>query len=255
MLRLTLSAAAAVVLAMPYHRFDTPRIKRIETVNASNLQAPVTTPYVAPGQAKEYWIYGPWVDWADAVMLGGVPQTILEKKPLFNSDGALLRVRLKVPDGAARGQIDLAVHVNCTLAPFTDCATGNLTRKVQVLRVGTVSGISPNTGVVAGTPTPFTVSGTGMDVATIYAWRTTMTNTSIQSRTSTTLAFTGAPHCGSSTVVIRDMAEGGDFYPYSGVATVSSSTQCGYQPPPKTMTTGSCPVGQVWDPNTKTCKP
>ena len=40
-----------------------------------------------------------------------------------------------------------------------------------------------------------------------------MTNTIVQSRTAVVFNFTGTPVCGTSTVVLRDQAEGGDFYP------------------------------------------
>lgn len=251
---IVLAITGGVSLAGSWAHFDAPAIKRIETVSATNLQAPVSIPYVAPGQSKEYFFYGPWLDNVDKVTFLGTSQAILEKKSFLGTDGALVRVRLTAPAGTSRGERDLTLHIGCPPIPFTDCVTGNITRKAMVLRVGTVSLITPSSGVVAGTPTQFIIYGTGLDVATFVKNKTLMTSTTMQSRTSTSFSFTGTPVCGSSVVMLRDQAEGGDFYPYSGVATVSSSTQCGYQAPASTMSgPGSCPKGQVYNATSKTC--
>src|SRR5687768_3350892 len=114
-LTLVMAAVAAAAPKSP------PSLARFETVGATNLQARVGTPYVAPGKVKEYFIYGPWMDWVGSVTLDGVPQTIVEKKALYNSDGAVLRVKLTVPPGTARGLRPLVVRVECPPIPFTDC--------------------------------------------------------------------------------------------------------------------------------------
>ncbi len=251
-MKVALVVAAAAVVLSGRARFDKPGIKRIETINASNLQAPVTTPYVAPGQSKEYWIYGPWVDFTDHVTFLGTNQTIIEKKTLFNSDGGLLRVRLSAPSGTTRGERDITIHIACPIVPFTDCASGNHTRKGMVLRVGAVNRIDPSTNVTAGQVTAFTVYGTGLEVASLHP-KTLITNTTVSERTATTLKFTGTAGCGSAVVLLRDAAEGGDVFPYTGTMTVTTTSQCGYQPVSRPLTAVSCPTGQTYDPNTKTC--
>jgi hypothetical protein len=233
-------------------RFNAPAIRRIETVNFSNLQAPVGTPYVAPGQAKEYYIYGPWVDWADKVTFMGASQTIVEKRPFVTTTDGLLRVRLSAPSGTSRGVRDMTVHISCGLGALAGCRDTNLTRHVMVLRVGTINAITPNTEVVVGQSTAFTITGTGLDVASVFTFRTMLSNTSTTSRAPNVFQFTGTPNgCGTNVVLLRDEAEGGDFYPFNGVLSVATSTTCGYTPPPKTIT--YCASGTVYNATTKTC--
>jgi hypothetical protein len=233
-------------------RFVDPAVSRIETVNFTNLMAPVSTPYVAPGQSKEYYIYGPWVDWADKVTFLGATQTIVEKRPFVTATEGLLRVRLSAPGGTSRGLRDLTIHISCGIGALTGCKEGNLVRKAMVLRVGTVSSITPNSDVTVGQPTSFTVTGTGLDAASIFAFRTSLSNTVTTSRTANVFHFTGTANgCGSNIVLLRDEAEGGDFYPFSGTLSVATSTTCGYTPAPKVMTT--CANGTVYNAATKTC--
>jgi len=242
-------AAAAVASAAPK---APPSLNRFETVGATNLQARVGTAYVAPGKVKEYFIYGQWMDWASSVTLDGVPQTIVEKKALFNADGALLRVKLTVPPGTTRGIRPLVVRVSCPPIPFTDCKNVSFTRDVMVLRVGSVTSITPSSGVTATQATGFTVSGSGLDVATLH-FRTQIRASGTTTRTAATFGFSGTPVCGMNVVMLRDEAEGGDVYPYTGVLNVYTTTQCGYQPPPTTFKSVSCPTGQVYDAGSKTC--
>ena len=247
---LKISMAASLVFAVS--RRDQPGVKRIETVNFSNLQAPVTMPYVAPGKSKEYFIYGPWMDFVDMVLVAGVPQRIVEKKALFNSDGGLLRVMLTVPPGTGRGQEDLTLHINCPPIPLTDCVTKNVARKVMVLRVGTTVQITPSANVAMGQPSAFTITGTGLDVASIFAFRTMLSNTSAPVRTAGTFQVTGTPtSCGTNVVMLRDQAEGGDFYPYQAALSVATTSTCGTQPTPPVLK--SCPMGTSYDAVTKTC--
>jgi hypothetical protein len=247
-----LIAGAAAGTLLGVLRFDDPAVRRIETVNFSNLMAPVGTPYVAPGQAKEYYFYGPWVDWADKVTFLGATQTIVEKRPFVTATEGLLRVRLSAPSGTGRGLHDLTIHISCGLGAMAGCKEGNLVRKAMVLRVGTLSSITPNSGVTVDQPTSFTIAGTGLDVASVFVFRTALANTSTTSRTSTLFHFIGTPKgCGTNVVLLRDEAEGGDFYPYTGALNVTTTSTCGYTPPPKVMTT--CASGTVYNATTKTC--
>jgi hypothetical protein len=214
--------------------------------------APVGTPYVAPGHSKEYYIYGPWVDWADKVTFLGTTQTILEKRPFVTATEGLLRVRLSAPSGTSRGLRDLTIHISCGIGALTGCKEGNLVRKAMVLRVGTTTSITPNTDITVGQPTSFTVTGTGLDVASIFVFRTALSNTATTSRSANAFHFTGTANgCGSNVVLLRDEAEGGDFYPYSSALSVATSSTCGYTPAPKVMTT--CANGTVYSAATKTC--
>lgn len=248
---LLLATAVTATLFAASHRAP-PGIKRIETVNFSNLQAPVNKPFLAPGKSKEYFIYGPWMDYADKVTFLGATQEILEKKPLFNDDGGLLRVRLTAPAATSRGERDVTIHIGCPLIPFTDCTTKNLTRSVMVLRVGTLSQITPNSNLTLGQASPFMITGTGLEVATVFTFRTMVTNTSIASRSPGSFTFTGTPSsCGTNVVMLRDQAEGGDFYPYAGTLTVSTTATCTMQPAPRALI--SCPTGTNYDATSKTC--
>jgi hypothetical protein len=242
--------AAAVAAAAPTLP---PSLSRFETVGATNLQARVGTPYVAPGKVKEYFIYGQWMDWASSVTLDGIPQTIVEKKALFNSDGGLLRVKLTVPPGTDRGIRTLVVRVGCPPIPFTDCRNVTFSRNVMVLRVGSVSSITPSSGVTATQSFPFNVSGSGLDVAALH-FRTHIRASGTPMRSASTFGFTGTPVCGMNVVMLRDEAEGGDVYPYSGVLNVYTTTQCGYQAPPRIGSPSSgCPAGQTFNTTTQTC--
>ena len=233
-------------------RRDAPAIKRIETANFSNLQAAVGTPYIAPGKSKEYFIYGPWMDYVDKVTFLGASQTIVEKKALWNGDGGLLRVKLSAPAGTSRGLRAMTVHTSCPPVPFTDCQERTITRNVMVLRVGALSQITPNSNLAKGQATSFTITGTGLDVAVVFPFRTMLSNTSDPVRTATTFQFTGTPmSCGTNVVLLRDEAEGGDFYPYTGGLSVATTATCAYQPPPVPST--FCATGTVYDPVTKTC--
>jgi hypothetical protein len=251
-MRSILIAGAAAGTLLGVVRFEDPAVKRIETVNFSNLMAPVGTPYIAPGKSKDYYFYGPWVDWADKVTFLGASQTIVEKRPFVTATEGLLRVRLTAPSGTSRGQRDLTIHISCGIGALGGCKEGNLIRKAMVLRVGAASAITPNTDVTVGQPTSFTVTGTGLDVASIFVFRTGLSNTATTSRSANVFHFTGTANgCGSNIVLLRDEAEGGDFYPFIGALGVATSTTCGYTPPPKVMT--SCASGTVYDATTKTC--
>ena len=243
-------AAAAAAAAPPLP----PSLDRFETVGATNLQARVGTPFVAPGKVKEYFIYGQWLDWASSVTLDGVPQTIVEKKALFNSDGSLLRVKLTAPPGTPRGIRTLVVRVGCPPIPFTDCRNVTFSRNVMVLRVGSISSITPSSGVTATQVSPFTVSGSGLDVAALH-FRTHIKASGTPTRSAGTFGFSGTPMCGSNVVMLRDEAEGGDVYPYTGTLNVQTSTQCGYQPQTRTMGTPGtiCPANQTFNTSTNSC--
>jgi len=251
-MRAMLIAGAVAGTLLGVVPFADPAVRRIETVNFSNLMAPVGTPFVAPGQSKEYYIYGPWVDWADKVTFLGATQTIIEKRPFVTATEGLLRVRLFAPSGTSRGLRDVTIHISCGIGALAGCKEGNLLRKAMVLRVGTVSSITPNSGVTVDQPTSFSVTGTGLDVASIFVFRTALANTATTSRAPTLFQFTGTPKgCGTNVVLLRDEAEGGDFYPYNGAPNVLTSTTCGYTAPPKVLTT--CANGTVYNATTKTC--
>jgi hypothetical protein len=252
-MRVVLIVALAASAAAAGLRTEAPGIKRFETVGATNLVAPVGTPFVAPGKVKEYSIYGPWLDYAKSVTLDGIPQTVLEKKALWNADGALLRVKLTAPPGTSRGLHDLVVKIECPAVPFTDCRNGNLTRRIMVLRVGTITTIGPSGNIPAAQVFPFNVSGTGLDVASLH-FRTTIKPTGAAPvRSAGTFVFTGIPVCGMNVVILRDQAEGGDVYPYTGVLNVYTTTACGYQPVAPVNSGSSCPAGKVYNTTTKTC--
>jgi hypothetical protein len=251
-MRVILVAGAAAATLLGASRFTDPGIGHIETVNFSNLMSGVTTPYVAPGQSKEYYIYGPWVDWADKVTFLGATQTIVEKRPFVTATEGLLRVRLSAPSGTSRGKREMAIHISCGLGVLGGCKEMTLIRQVMVLRVSAANSITPNSNVVIGQPTTFTVSGSGLDVATIFTFRTGLSNTSTITRSPNVFQFRGTPTgCGTFRVFLRDEAEGGDFYPFSSVFDVGTSTACGYTPIPKPAVI--CPIGTAYDAASKSC--
>ena len=188
-----------------------------------------------------------------SVTLDGVPQAIVEKKGLGNSDGAVLRVKLTVPPGTARGLHTLLVRVECPWVDFwQDCKSVTFSRNVMVLRVGSVSSITPSSGVTATQAFPFTVSGSGLDVAALH-FRTHIKASGSPTRSAGSFGFSGTPVCGMNVVMLRDEAEGGDVYPYSGVLNVYTTTQCGYRAPSPVNSGSSCPAGKVYNTATKTC--
>jgi hypothetical protein len=222
----TIAVALTVAISLiESRRGNAPAVRRIETINAANLMAPVGTPFVAPGQPKEYVFFGPWVDYADTVKFMGATQAVLEKRALYTDDGGMLRVRLSAPANTSRGPRDVTIHVACPPVPFTDCRNGTLSRRVMVLRVGSVTKIEPSSGVTPAQPTEFTIHGVGLEVADLHA-RTPLTSPTLGERTPVRLKFTASIGCGTVAVLLRDEAEGGDVYPYIGHVTVSTTGRC-----------------------------
>jgi hypothetical protein len=221
-------AAAVIVSAFS---LEAPRVKRIETLNFSNLMARVDTAYVAPGKTKEYYIYGPWMDYASQVKLLNSSQTIVEKKALYNSDGGLLRVNLTVPAGTSRGVRTATVTIACPMIPFTDCASTTRSFPVMVLGVGTLTKIEPKTAVAANQYQSFKITGTGLDNSTVFLFRTDLRAITVTSNSATTLEFKGSTSaCGTNRVRVRDVAEGGDFYAFPGGLDISLATSCALSP-------------------------
>lgn len=256
MMALLFRAALAVGFVATGYAVDAPGIRRVETQNFSNLRAPVQNVYVGPGRpAKEYFIYGPWMDYADKVTFLGSSQPIVEKKALFNADGGLLRVKLSAPAGTTRGVRNATIHISCPLIPGTDCRTGNVNLPVMVLNIGTLSGIDPRENVPVGQPVVFNITGTGLNVAEVNTFYTDLNNVQVLSRTPGTMQIRGTPKgCGTIRVVLGDEAEGGEFYRYSpGGLDVKLATDCGYRPVPPPATYGQCPAGKTFNPTTKTC--
>ncbi len=244
-----IAVAAVVSLSAPLHNFATPGIRRIETVNFANLMAPVTRPYVAPGKTKEYYIYGPWLDYADRVSFLGTVQTIVEKRTVGGDDGGLLRVKLT--GAGERGLKTATIRIACPMIPFTDCVSGNVTFQVMVLGVGTLTRIDPDT-VDANDRETFTVYGTGLDNAKVFEFRSDLTGIANQANNETWLRFdASSTACGTNRVRVRDVAEGGDFYPFPGGLDVRLTKACGYTPISSGITVGgSAPGGPDLQPVT-----
>ena len=219
--------AAAFSFSSPYYALEAPKAKRFETINFANLMAPVGTPYVAPGKTKEYYVYGPWVDFADSVTFRGARQIIVERRGA-GADGGLLRVKLT--GSGARGRSNATIKIKCPPIPFTDCVNGNITFPVMVLGVGTLTRIDPDT-VDANSRRTFRIDGTGLDNATVFLFRTDLKAIADESNSATRLTFTAtSTGCGTNRVRVRDVAEGGDFYPFPGGLDVRLTTSCGYVP-------------------------
>ncbi len=206
--------------------FESPKVKRIETVNFSNLMAPADTVFIAPGKVKEFRLYGPWLDWTTKVTLLGVTQGIIEKRPTFNSDGGLLRLNISAVPTAAPGVTVAIVNIGCPPLPV-DCAPV-VTFPVRIVRVGTAISIMPNTNVPAQEQVNFTITGTNLSTATIFEFRTALKNISNVVRTPTTLSFRAlTTACGTNRVHVRDAGEGGDFYAFPGGLDVRLDSACG----------------------------
>jgi hypothetical protein len=219
---IVLSAVGAFALIA----FESPRVKRIETVNFANLMAPADTVYIAPGKVKEFRLYGPWLDWTSKVTLLNVSQTILEKRPTFNSDGGLLRLNISAPSSASPGVTVAIVNIGCPPVPV-DCAPV-ITFPVRIVRVGTATAITPNTNVPAGERINFTITGTNLNTATIFAFRTGLKNVTNVVPGANTLRFSAlTTSCGTNRVHVRDAGEGGDFFPYPGGLDVRLDSACG----------------------------
>jgi hypothetical protein len=230
LLKTGMAAATAVSASMSTHYFAAPAIKRVETVNFANLMSTVGTPYVAPGKTKEYYIYGPWLDYTSEVRFLNATQTIVEKKATWDDDGALLRVKLT--GSGERGIKTATIRISCPTVPLTgiiigDCRNVTLNLNVMVLSSGTVTRIDPDT-VEPQSRNPFHVYGTNLANATVFEFRTDLKAIDDVSGTTSQLNFTGTSStCGTNRVMIRDKAEGGDFYPFGGVD-VRLTKPCGY---------------------------
>lgn len=231
----------SAVLAASFHSYAAPRVNRAETINFANLMSSVGTIYVAPGKTKEYYLYGPWLDFASKVTLLGSTQQIVEKRTLFNADGGLLRVKLTGSGG--RGITTAVITISCPPIPFTDCAPST-TFRVMVLGVGTVSSIDPADNVAPSATRSFRVRGSGLDNSTVFLFRTDLKNVAVQGNSGGTLDFTGTTSsCGTNRVIVRDVAEGGDFYPFPGGLDIHLSTACGTRTGSTSLITGTSTAG------------
>ncbi|HLE57654.1 MAG TPA: hypothetical protein VJB15_11270 [Rhodothermia bacterium] len=68
----------------------------------------------------------------------------------------------------------------------------------------------------------------GLNDATVFLFRTDLRGVSGISNTATTLRFSGVTAtCGTNRVRVRDVAEGGDFYPFPGGLDIKLATPCG----------------------------
>jgi hypothetical protein len=100
----------------------------------------------------------------------------------------------------------------------------------MVLSVGTLTSIDPDT-VGSSTRNTYRIVGTGLDNATVFTFRTDLTAIANLANDATHLRFDAtATNCGTNRVRVRDVAEGGDFYPFPGGVDVRLSTSCGYVP-------------------------
>lgn len=212
-----LYACAAFVVALYFAALDPPAVERKETVNFAELMVSVNTAYVAPGKAKPYYLYGPWLDHAASVTLLGRDQVIVERRRLAESGGGLLRVNLTVPLGTARGLRAATIQIRCGVNVVGGCRTGALSMPVMVLNVGTLNSLAPDAKVASQSAVTFTISGTGLDVAEVFAFRTTLANPAVlPGQGAGTMQVRGLTSaCGRGRIYVRDRAEGGDFYPYS----------------------------------------
>lgn len=220
------AAIIAVVGVSMSSALESPRIKRIETVNFSNLMAPTDTVFIAPGKVKEFRLYGPWLDWTTKVTLLNIEQGILEKRPTFNSDGGLLRLNIAAVPTASPGVAIAVVNIGCPPFP-SDCAPV-ITFPVRIVRVGTATTITPNTNVPAGERLDFTITGTNLSTATIFEFRTALKNPTNVVATANTLRFSAlTTSCGTNRVHVRDRSVGGDYYPFPGGLDVRLDSACG----------------------------
>ena len=237
---LSLSLTTSTTVAVP-------SITKIETIGSTGLQGFVTTPYLKPGVPKTYWIYGPWLDYAQTIWLNGV------RMGKLGTGDKMVKVMLVVPAGTPRGMQQLKVTIDCGFALLLDCKSVALTRNVMVLGSGTVTSVTPNVDVPLNTPVNLVVSGTNMMNTAIIKSKSSFNGAMYTERTSSSFKVTGTTaSCGSAILMIGDQAEGGDMYPY-GTLLVKTNQACGYVPPPRTMT-GGCPAGTSYNTTTKTCQ-
>jgi len=237
---LSLSLTSSTTLSIP-------AITRIETVGSTGLQGSVTVPYLKPGVPKTYWIYGPWLDYAQTIWLNGV------RMGKLGTADKMVKVMLVVPESTPRGLQQLKITIDCGFALLLDCKSVALTRNVMVLGSGTVTSVTPNVDVPLNTPVNLVVSGTNMMNAGIIKSKSSFNAAMYSERSSGSFKVTGTTaSCGSAIVMVGDQAEGGDMYPY-GTLLVKTNQACGYVPPPRTMT-GGCPAGTSYNTTTKTCQ-
>lgn len=234
---ITLGSLAAAVL---FSAIPAQAQLRFETINFSNLMAPVTRAYVAPGKTKEYNIYGPWIELATLITVNGIPQTIVERQPFATAKEGRIKVKLVGMPNAARAILSGIVRIACP--PLVACAPVH-GFQVQVLSVGTLTSIAPNQNVAVNSYLPFTITGTGLDNSTVFVFRTDLRAVSAGTNNATTLSFNGSTAaCGSNLVRVRDVAEGGDFYAFPGALNIDLATDCGYRPVgSSTISGGSTP--------------
>ena len=232
-----------------------PSITRIETITSSGHQSPVSTPFLKPAVPKEYWIFGNRVGDVSKVTLGGVEMGVLEKQ------SSVIRVLLLVSPNTARGIKELKLtftKLDCPIIynPFDppSCPDFVLKRNVMVLRAGTVTGVSPNSGVTPNQSVTLRFSGSNLQNATVLRSKSMFITTALSNRLSGSFDATGTTSvCGKAVVMVGDEAEGGDVYPY-GTLLVGTNATCAYQPVPRPASGSTCPPGQYWDVNAKVCK-
>jgi hypothetical protein len=232
-----------------------PAINRIETVGSPNLQGRVGTPFLMPGIAKDYWIYGPWLDYTSKVTLAGVVQTKENIGwPAQYAPG--VKVHLKVPSGTSRGIRKLRITIGCNgMDLVSDCVNKTFERDLMVLQSGFVNTVAPSTGIPVNQQVTLTIAGSNLSHAGIIRNRTMFVGTSTSNKLDGSFQMTGyTSQCGTAVIMVGDEAEGGDVYPYGSVSVKTTAT-CGYTPPPTTLRSGSgCPTGQTFNTQTGVCQ-
>lgn len=214
-------ATAALFIALPLRAQGF----TFETVNFSNLMAPVTRPYVAPGKTKEYLITGKWVHLATKVTIDGIDQPITDRTIPNALDPLVGRMKVQLTGRGERRIVPAIVSFACP--PFVDCAPAR-TFQVQVLRVGTLTSITPADNVAANQNQHFKIAGTGLDDATVFLFRTDLKNILNVTNSANSLDFNATTgSCGSNLVRVRDVAEGGDFYAFPGALDIRLALTCG----------------------------
>src|SRR5688572_14066399 len=175
MRKLALAGMASLAFVSSSAPLAPPSITRIETVGYTNLQGPVSTPYLKPGVPKEYWIQGPWLDHVNAVRIDNVSQARLGTKDLGNGIGQI-HVRLSVPSTTTRGVKPLQVHIDCGVfgvsgfgMQVSDCRTGWHVRDLMVLQTGTVSTVTPDANLIMNQRDTFVVNGSGLNNAGVIS--------------------------------------------------------------------------------------
>ena len=243
-------ALAGMLLISTAAEFDAPHWTVLEQNTRTVEWARVNRFTVPQGSARTVRITGPWMDYITSV----TPIAGITGYSIQHPEGKTTLI-LHADQSTSRGDHTVQVKIGCPpLSNLIGCAPAAVI-PVKVLEMGPITGVTPNGTVAPNTTMNFTLTGEGMNVATILGRLTSLQNASILSgATSSSITVRGTTKsCGYVTIALSDVVDGDEF-PYKNLASpIVAGSVCAGSGPNTPPTYVYCPVGQTYDANTKTC--